>query len=395
MRNDPLKAIQNLIKERYFDAKAVFWSGSVSKNEGTESSDLDLIIVFEKLPNAYRETFVYDRWPIDVFVHDKETLRYFFMESKEGNGISGLLHMILNSKEVTEPTDFSKDIKFMAQTILQAGPKPWDKNEIDKERFLITDVLGDIISPVNKAEQIASVAWLYEALAQFYFRAQKKWCASGKSCIRYLQKENKQLAEDYSQSFEKVFQSGDATDLKALIIKILTPYGGLLWDGFESKAPKESRMADDLKLNSTKKEYSIFLNKQGNQTVEKIIHAGLKKFNESKIGSFDWTRFTIFAKTEDGKIVAGITGGLRGNSKAYSCNVLSVWVDEQYRLQGLGTQMFHELEKFATSEHCAFIQLDTAEFQATPFYEKIGFKTIAMLPKGFVGHNQYIMKKTL
>jgi hypothetical protein len=42
------------------------------------------------------------------------------------------------------------------------------------ERFLITDVLDDIKYPVGRNEQIASAAWLLEALGQFYFRSQKR-----------------------------------------------------------------------------------------------------------------------------------------------------------------------------------------------------------------------------
>jgi aminoglycoside 6'-N-acetyltransferase len=28
------------------------------------------VIVFESLPNAYREAFAYNGWPIDAFIHD-------------------------------------------------------------------------------------------------------------------------------------------------------------------------------------------------------------------------------------------------------------------------------------------------------------------------------------
>jgi hypothetical protein len=38
MRNDPLKTIQKLIKERYSHAKAAFWAGSVPQNKSTEAS---------------------------------------------------------------------------------------------------------------------------------------------------------------------------------------------------------------------------------------------------------------------------------------------------------------------------------------------------------------------
>jgi DNA polymerase sigma len=69
MRNDPLQIIQNLIKERYKDAKAVFWAGSVSQNQETDSSDLDLVIVFESLIQAYRE--VMDGMTQRIYLREK------------------------------------------------------------------------------------------------------------------------------------------------------------------------------------------------------------------------------------------------------------------------------------------------------------------------------------
>jgi len=241
-RNDPLPTIQKLIKERYPDAKAIFWAGSVSVNQGTSASDLDLVIVFEEVAHAYREAFIYDGWPIDAFIHDLNTLRYFFEESRTGNGISGLSYMILNGREVTNPSAFSKNVKTLAQEVLKAGPATWDQEQIDKERFLITDVLDDIKYPVGRDEQIASAAWLLEALGQFYFRSQNKWCASGKSIIRYLNNDNPDLATEFTKSFESLFQTGSFVLLELLVKKILEPYGGLFWNGFRSDAPKESRI---------------------------------------------------------------------------------------------------------------------------------------------------------
>ncbi|HAT9793188.1 TPA: GNAT family N-acetyltransferase, partial [Legionella pneumophila subsp. pneumophila] len=86
MRCSPQETIQKLIHERYSEARAVFWAGSVSQGEETQVSDLDLVIVYEKLIRAYREAFVYEGWPIDAFVHDRESIRYFFEESRINSG---------------------------------------------------------------------------------------------------------------------------------------------------------------------------------------------------------------------------------------------------------------------------------------------------------------------
>lgn len=244
LRNDPLPTIQKLIKERYVQAKAIFWAGSVSVNQGTSASDLDLVIIFEKVAHAYREAFIYDGWPIDAFIHDLDTLRYFFEESRTGNGISGLCYMILNGREVTNPSAFSKNVKTLAQEVLNTGPAIWDQEQINKERFLITDVLDDIKYPTGRDEQIASASWLLEALGQFYFRSQNKWCASGKSIISYLKSDNPDLALEFMQAFEDLFQRGHPSALELLVKKILEPYGGLFWNGFRSEAPKESRITE-------------------------------------------------------------------------------------------------------------------------------------------------------
>jgi aminoglycoside 6'-N-acetyltransferase len=149
-KNDPLPTIQNLIKERYVDAKAVFWAGSVAANQGTSASDLDLVIVYESLPHAYREAFVYDGWPIDAFIHDLETLRYFCGKLEASDGKPALINMILTGREILEPNEFSSEAKNIAEQSSVKGPDSWNQEQMDKERFLITDILDDIKSPKNK-----------------------------------------------------------------------------------------------------------------------------------------------------------------------------------------------------------------------------------------------------
>lgn len=239
---NPRTIIERLYKERYSEAKAVFWAGSVSQGKYTERSDLDIVIVFEQLPNAYREAFAYQDWKVDAFIHDRETIRYFFEKIDKASGILALPRMVLDGIEVTAPCAFAQEIKDLARKTVDAGPPIWSQEDIDKERFFITDKLDDILFPRNNAEQIASAAWLYEALAQFYLRAQGKWRASGKSIIRYLKEQDEPFAEEYCDAFEAVFKNSATAKLESLVTKILEPYGGLLWEGYRLEAPKEWRI---------------------------------------------------------------------------------------------------------------------------------------------------------
>jgi RimJ/RimL family protein N-acetyltransferase len=246
-RNEPLPTIQKLIKERYPDAKAVFWAGSVSEDRGTSTSDLDLVIIFEELAYAYREAFIYDGWPIDAFIHNLDTLRYFCKKLEASDGKPALINMILQGKEMLAQNSVSMEAEAIADSALAKGPDSWTKGQINKERFHITDIMDDIESPKNKEEQILSAVHLFEPLLQYYFRSQKKWTASGKSLIRLLKAENPKLAEEWIAAFESLVQTGDATSIKTVVTQILAPQGGYLWDGFRSDAPAEWKVFDQKK----------------------------------------------------------------------------------------------------------------------------------------------------
>jgi len=62
-------------------------AGSIVRGEGTPHSDLDLVVIFDRLPNAYRESFYFGDLPVEAFVHDPETLNYFLFEVDRSSGI--------------------------------------------------------------------------------------------------------------------------------------------------------------------------------------------------------------------------------------------------------------------------------------------------------------------
>lgn len=174
-----------------------------------------------------------------MLFHDPKTLSYFFDYIEAKDGRPALIQMIVNGIEVLRRDNFSNEIKELAQKAFETGPKKWSKEEIDRERFLITDILDDIKSPRNKDEQMVAAIHLFEPLTQFYFRSQGKWAASGKSLIRLFKNENPILTSKYTKGFNNLFKVGKVEDLESVVKEILEPYGGLLWDGFRQDAPRE------------------------------------------------------------------------------------------------------------------------------------------------------------
>lgn len=100
----------------------MFAAGSLVRGEGTAYSDLDLVVVYSALPCAYRESFTFERLPVEAFVHDPETLEYFSVEMDGASGIPALPHMVLEGREIPEPTGFSRMLKARAAALIDADP---------------------------------------------------------------------------------------------------------------------------------------------------------------------------------------------------------------------------------------------------------------------------------
>jgi len=52
---EPKATITRLLEQKYKGASVVFWAGSVTTIKYTGRSDFYLVVIFDQLPNAYRE----------------------------------------------------------------------------------------------------------------------------------------------------------------------------------------------------------------------------------------------------------------------------------------------------------------------------------------------------
>lgn len=247
MDRSPLEVIRDLKKERYKEAKVIFWAGSVAKNIGTKTSDLDVVIIYDSLPCAYREAFLFQGWLIDAFMHDPETLLYFFEKIDKASLNPSLPQMIVEGIEIPFPSDLSLNLKCIAKALLDEGPKSLEQWQIDYKRFLITDLLADIQSPRNKHEQLVSGMRFYRDLAEFYLLTNGRWIGNGKGLVRCLEDFDQSMASEFFEAFELFFTKGDLNRIKGLTLKILEPFGGMLWEGFKLDAPKDWRLRKELR----------------------------------------------------------------------------------------------------------------------------------------------------
>lgn len=230
-----IKVTNEILRTKYPSAEFAFLAGSIVRGEATTFSDLDIVIVYKDLPNAFRESFYFQNLPVEAFVHTPETLNYFF-EADSKTFVPSLAIMVAEGIEVPAKNDLSEKLKHLANEYLGNPPRISDE-EIRNFCCWLTDLIDDIREPRSKAELTASGTTLYATLADFYLRTNGVWSAKSKSIPRSLQKLNPNFREQFCESFEELFVTVKSAKVIKLTEIILEKHGGFLFDGVRLDAP--------------------------------------------------------------------------------------------------------------------------------------------------------------
>ena len=103
------------------------------------------------------------------------------------------------------------------------------------------------------------------------------------------------------------------------------------------------------------------------------------------------TRFAAFARNEVGEVV----GGIRANAYWNYCLIELLWLAEEARGKGVGSKLMEAVESYARSKGFQYIRTETVDFQAKPFYEKLGYRVYGELHDFPEGHTTYCVVKRL
>ena len=135
---------------------------------------------------------------------------------------------------------------------------------------------------------------------------------------------------------------------------------------------------------------SVHIGSNMNPEEEKAVVRGLLAFNEKQIGpsNEEPVKFVAFD-------IEGVVGGLIGHIRWRWLYVAKLWVDERARRQGVGTKLLTAAEDLARSRSCIGVSLDTFEYQARPFYEKLGYELFGTLDGYPPGSRQFYLSKKL
>lgn len=122
-----------------------------------------------------------------------------------------------------------------------------------------------------------------------------------------------------------------------------------------------------------------------------FVNNALQKFNDEKVGPDNHELLNIVEYHNSGNIIAGILGGTYWGWM----HIDILWVDENHRKQGLGTQLLKAAESEAINRGCHSVHVDTMSWQAPDFYKKHGYEIISELNDIPSGNKKYHLIKKL
>ncbi|WP_186181820.1 GNAT family N-acetyltransferase [Burkholderia gladioli] len=137
--------------------------------------------------------------------------------------------------------------------------------------------------------------------------------------------------------------------------------------------------------------YTYTLTDVADETVRKQIASPLVAYNDRNGGPSGNRPLVVALRDAAGEV----TGGLWASTAYGWLAIQLLVVPESARGGGVGTRLMRMAEQEALARGCHAAWLDTFEFQARPFYERLGYQCFAELSDYPPGFSRMFMKKTL
>jgi len=122
-----------------------------------------------------------------------------------------------------------------------------------------------------------------------------------------------------------------------------------------------------------------------------FIVNGIDNHNIAATGLLDYVPVNFVLRDERGDVLGGLLGHLWGGW----LQVTHLWVVETARSVGHGTLLLQNAEAYARSRGAVGATLETHNFQARPFYERLGYEVFSTLEGCPRGHAKFFLRKAL
>lgn len=122
-----------------------------------------------------------------------------------------------------------------------------------------------------------------------------------------------------------------------------------------------------------------------------VVIQGLIDFNSAHAAGLAPRELLVTLRDAEGKVV----GGLSGDTWTGWLQVHALWVEDGIRGKGHGCELLQAAEREAVLRGCTRAYLETLDFQAPAFYQKLGYTVFSRLDGFPPGGARYVLVKTL
>ena len=121
-----------------------------------------------------------------------------------------------------------------------------------------------------------------------------------------------------------------------------------------------------------------------------IIGDLIRSYNRSKREAAESEPLNIYVEDDSGELMAGLVAETFGNW----LEIEYLFVKEDLRAQGIGSQLLQQAESEAKKRNCRFAFVNTYQFQAPAFYQMHGYKEVFTLKDyPYTGQRHYYQKE--
>jgi predicted nucleotidyltransferase len=232
--DDAVASAKALVAERFPEARAAWLSGSVVAGTATPTSDLDITILLPGPLAPFRESLEYDGWPVELFVHSRESVAHWIEKDLERRRPT-LARLISSGVVLLDVDGAGSALAEECAAVAAAGPAPLSDADRDSMRYGLTDLLDDL-SDCTEPVITAAVAFsTWEAAAKLLLAIDCRWWGTGKWLVRELRDQDVARGTSYALRLHAGLVAaveGDPVLLVVVAEEILEAAGGRLFSGY-------------------------------------------------------------------------------------------------------------------------------------------------------------------
>ncbi len=234
---NPVEDARALVVERFPAARAAFLGGGVLSARRTATSDLDIVVLLDGPPAPYRESLRFRGWPVELFVHDKQSVAcYCAKDVAERTPI--MPRLCAEGAVLIDRDGLAGQVRADAAALLAAGPPPVPEGELDGCRYGLCDLLDDLAGSTDPGESLV-ISWqIFEATARLALLLGGHWLGGGKWLLRELRNLDPGLADRLLTGL------ADQAVLTEVADEVLAGSGGRLWEGYRQSGHTPASAAE-------------------------------------------------------------------------------------------------------------------------------------------------------